>query len=147
MGGDLTQTVQQKGSAAPVTVQGGDPAAPVTVQGGTTPALFVGSVIPGVPTGPPADLIPLEIHKSGAEIHFHDRASGKKCAVPAAEYYVMKRNMLKLLPDRCVDPINKTILLMTPYYDGTKVDSYLELLPTEIGDTFAALARYTNGGK
>lgn len=128
MGGELTQNVQQAG--------------PVTIQTASPPA--VAQPVSATPTG---SLQPLEIHKSGSEIHFHDRVNNRKCAVPAAEYYVMRRDMCRLVVSRWIDPLNKTILTLTPVFDGVKVEAYLEVQPCEIGDTFAALARYTNGAK
>jgi hypothetical protein len=94
----------------------------------------------------------LEVHKNDAkgEVHFHDRATGLKAAVPVFVWWE-KWNSLKKLEVTSwnyVDVVNKTKLtIRLGKNDDGKLDAAMTLVAYEItdstGDTFQTLDRFT----
>ena len=66
----------------------------------------------------PSPTATLRIHQNKGEIHFHDDKQKIKLAMPVAEYQVLMRQVKRLKPFHFIDEVNKTVLIIDPFFDG-----------------------------
>lgn len=133
MGGENTQTIQKpQPPGGKVTIQGGGPAPEAP-----SPA----PPAPDFAAGPGQEL---EVHYNNAngELHFHDRRSGLKAAVPIAEWVVGYRRLRQLERYECVDLANGTLLRVFPDWTDGRFELQVVLVKVAVGPTMTALSKY-----
>jgi hypothetical protein len=121
MGGDYTQTVEQPKAE----VQPGDAPAPQSDMG--------------------VSRIEFHVSPDGTEVHFHDRTSGLKVAMPVAEWYVASRVIEPKIISTTwsyTDLKHKTHLTIQTGLWGDSVQTIFHIRSIEVDDTTAKLLQF-----
>lgn len=88
---------------------------------------------------PPLQMQALRQHVSGGECHWHDDARKLKFAMPVADYYVIKRELLKLEMVERADTVNKTVIRFEPYVKDGVADLAITVEPLKFAARFELL--------
>jgi len=90
----------------------------------------------------------LRIHESGGEVHFHNDDAGLKAAVPIAAWWAAwdKLKNFQICDWSYLDKTRGIMVEVVVYNDKDgklEASVSLDLVSTDVGDTFAALDRFS----